>query len=302
MARGLSVAVLATLLVMVANSAAFTEPQRGMSQQSFESMIELAPVIVQGVVARVEAKLVAAKEVSGPGTGEAQIPITEVTMRIEKVIAGEYDSDEIVIVLQEGKAGGFTSVNAGWQLMKVNVGDRAVVALELNSRGTGLNVLDRPSRFFRVEGTDLVQYRGDARVAFDKPLEVMAKKAKERQMPEVVKASDLICTGTVIRLIDRNLPTRRFVVLIDETLKGKAEQPEITVDMSGVYLSSETQTPGFRVLFFLKKEGSGYRPVAGVNGYYEMHGEKLTRGHGTPVKMTATQFRGNIKKLMEVEQ
>jgi hypothetical protein len=132
----------------------------------------------------------------------------------------------------------------------------------------------------------------------------MERKAEEREMPEIVKASDLICTGTVTKLIGYDCPprSRRVIVAIDETLKGKAEESEISVDMSRVFLPSTVQMPGFRVMLFLKKGSSGYKPVAGVNGFYAMDGEILTRGHSTPLKMTVSELKSNINMWEEAER
>lgn len=299
MVRALCISVLAILLMTVADSAAIAQQKRPISQQAFERMIEIEPLVLQGEVEKVEVKLITPRELYGSTNNTVQIPVTEVTMKIEKIIAGEYEGDEIVIVLPEGKTEKIVGGPVGCAPLKVNVGDHAIVAFKLDSEGTGLNVLDNYGGFFRLEGTKLVPYAEGRYLDVDKPLEVMAKKAKERELPEVFKASDLICTATVTRLIDLHSPSRRFVVSIDETLKGRAEQSEITVDMSGIFLSSKIQAPGFRVMLFLKKDTSGYRPVAGVNGYYEMDGERITRGHSTSVKMTVSQLKSKIKTWKE---
>jgi hypothetical protein len=305
MSRALFIPTLMMLLIAVAGSATMAQQKRPISREDFEQMIQIEPLILQGMVTSVEVKLVTPKEVYGEADNNTtvQIAVTEVTMKIEKIIAGEYDSNEIMIILQEGKTKTSASYVAGYPPLRVNVGDDAIVAFRPDSRGTGLNVLDgSPWTFFRVEGTKLIPYREDLYLAVDSPLEVLAKKAKERELPEVVKASDLICTGTVTKLIDLRSPTRRFAVSIGETLKGKAQQSEITVDMSGVFLSSKIKEPGFQVMLFLKKESSGYRPVAGVNGYYEMHGERLTRGHSVPVRMSVNQLKSDIRMWMEAER
>ena len=71
--------------------------------------------------------------------------------------------------------------------------------------------------------------------------------------------------------------------------------------MSDIYLPSRLNKPGFRVFLFLKKSSSGYKPVAGINGYY-IDGEKLTRGHSTPVRMSVKQLTDNIKMWKETKQ
>lgn len=302
MARALSIWLLAALLLMLVNSAAMAKQKRPISQKSFEWMIEIEPLVFQGEVTKVEVILITPKQLYPEANSSVQIPVTEVTIKIEKIIAGDYDGDEIVIVLPEGETERATGGPAGRSRMKVNIGDHAIVAFKLDSQGTGLNIMDRDERFYRVEGTELIPYREELYLDVDKPLEVMATKAKEREMSEVFRTSNLICTGTVTKLIDLDSPSRKLVVSIDETLKGKAEQSEITVDMSNIFLPSTLQSPGFRVMLFLKKGGSGYMPVAGINGYYLIDGERVTRGHSTPVKMTASQFKSNIEMWKERER
>lgn len=302
MARVLSISMLAILLMTVADSAAIAQEKRSISQEFFEFMIQNSPLVFQGEITKVECKLMAQKDLGGL-SNTSQIAVTQVTMKIEKIIAGEYDSDEIQIIVGEGRTERLVSITAGLTPMKFNVGDHAIVAFKLNSQGTGYNILE-DHEIFRLEGTKLIPYREEYSLAVDNPLGVLARKAKKREMPEIFKASDLICTGTVTKLIGYDSPpsSRRLMVSIDETLKGEAEESEISVDMSKVFLPSAAQAPGFRVMLFLKKGSSGYRPVAGVNGFYAMDGEILTRGHSTPVKMTASQLKSNIKMWKEAER
>jgi len=265
-------------------------------------MILDAPLVLQGKVTKVEVRLMTPKELFGGGRDDIQAAATEVTMKVEKIIAGNYDGDKIRIFLMQGKTKHVNSYSAGRAPMKVNVGDHAVVAVEPNSRGTGLNVLDQDWRFFRVEGTKLVPYREEFYLAVDRPFEVMARDAKARERQEmhemqerleIFKASDLVCMATVIRVIDPDSSSRRLVASIDETLKGKAEQSEITVDMSGILFPGELQDPGRRVMLFLERDGSGYKPATGINGYYVMDGERIK---GAPFQMSVSQLKSAIMK------
>jgi hypothetical protein len=300
MARALCISLLAMLLLTFVGSGAVAQQRRPISQEVFEWMIQNEPLVFQGEIARVEVKLMTPKELGGMNS-TVQMPVTEVTMKVEKIIAGEYDSDEIQIIVGEGKKGNLTARTAGFAIMEFNIGDHAIVAFRLNSQGTGCNILDDDEKIFRVKDTKLIPYREEYSLEVDKPLEVMARKAKEREMPEIFKASDLICTGTVKKLIDMDPPSnsRRLIVSIDESLKGAAEKSDISVNMSNIFLPSTVRAPGFRVMLFLKRDSAGYRPVAGVNGYYAMDGESLMRGHITPVKLTASQLKSKIKMWKE---
>jgi len=175
------------MLLMYADAAVMAKQKRPISQESFEWMIEIEPLIFQALVIKVEVILVTPKQLYGLINDTVQLPVTEVTMKIEKIIAGEYEGDEIVIVLPEGRTERATWQRAGRSRMTVNVGDQAIVAFELDSWGTGINILDPEGRFFRVEGAELVPYREEFYLDVDKPLEVMEKKAKEREKSRVIK-------------------------------------------------------------------------------------------------------------------
>jgi hypothetical protein len=300
--------MLAMLHLALVDSAAVAQQKHPITQEDLEWMMRIEPLIIQGMITKVEVILITPKELYGVRNSTGHMPVTEVTMKIEKVIAGEYDGDEIVIVLPEGETEEVSGGPAGLSRMKVNVGERAIVAFKLDSQGTGLNVLDAPSdsRFFRMEGTKLIPYREDLYLAVDNPLEVMAKKADERRikekMKEMSKASDLICTGTVTKPAKMDSLSGKWIVSIDETLKGTAEKSEITVDMPDLILTSKLDAPGFRVMLFLKKDDSGYRAVSGFNGCCIMDGERLTSGQGAPVSMSASELKYYIDFWINFER
>ena len=298
--------MLAMLLLTLVDSAAIAQQKHPITQEDLEWMMRIAPLVFQGLVTKVEVILITPKQLYAGARSTVQMPVTEVTMRIEKIIAGEYDGDEIVIVLPEGETEKGYGGPAGVARMKVNVGDHAIVAFKPDSEGTGLNLMDRDGRFFRVEGTQLIPYREELYLAVDKPLEIMARKGEERRMKEKMretsKASDLICTGTVTKMVDLNSLPGKWIVSIDETLKGTAEKSEITVDMPDLVLPSELEASGFRAVLFLKKDGSGYRPVSGFDGCCIMDGEDLTNGHGTAVSMSASELKYYIDFWINFER
>ena len=89
---------------------------------------------------------------------------------------------------------------------------------------------------------------------------------------------------------------------MDEILKGTSEQSEVAVDMSDVYLPSNLREPGYRVMLFLRTNKSAYRPVAGVNGYYVIQGDRLFRGHGLPSRTSVSQLKNNIRAWKETSR
>jgi len=293
--------LLAMSMLISVDSDVIGQQKRPISQETFERMIQNVPLILKGEITKVEIKLMTPYELYGRGNSTVHIPVTVVKMNVGQVIAGEYDSSQVTFIVPEGKGGGLVGKNVHYEIIKFNIGDHAIIAFNPNSRGTGYNIISRATRIFRVEGTKLIPYRKEFYLTVDNPLEVLARKAKERKITEVFKNSDLVCTGTVTKLINLNSPTRRYKVLIDTILKGTEEKSEITVDMSDIYLPSRLNKPGFRVFLFLKKSSSGYKPVAGINGYYVIDGEKLTRGHSTPVRMSVKQLTDNIKVWMETK-
>ncbi len=77
------------------------------------------------------------------------------------------------------------------------------------------------------------------------------------------------------------------------------EKSEITVDVSDVWLPFASKKPDYRVMLFLKKDESGYKPVARVNGYCVIDGEKIYRGHRASLRMSVSQLRSDIEKCKE---
>ena len=288
-------------LVLFIGTSTHAQTKSPITEEDLGSFIQNLPLVFRGIVTAVEVKPVDASVLLGPGKGGQRIA-TEVTIRIEKVLAGEYGSKEIQILLQEGKLGNLSYQSADFAPMKVSVGDPILAGIVPNTMGSGYNVVTNRRTLFKIVGQDLVPYQQEYYLAADKPFEIIAKKAKERETAELYKAADLVCIGIVAKLIDPTKPSRRMVVSIGEFLKGTAEGRKITVDVSDVYQPFMSQKPGYSVLLFLRKNGAEYRPVAGVNGYYVIHGDSLSRGHNTPMRTGVSELKVRIKSLEEVEK
>lgn len=306
-----SCVIAALCLTIFAKMPLAAQEQRALTQTDLEWIVRNMDWVFQGLVTSVEVRLAAPVEVWGHGSSECVMVITEITMRNLKVIAGEYDGDEIAITLPEGEKDGLVSGIAGISLMRVNVGDSAILGIMSNRRGTPVNVssdttfhrietpckmLNDRTAFFKIDGTDLVPYQREYRLAVEKPLEVIAAQAKMREMPELFRAADLVCIATVTRLLAAGRATKEVEVSIGETLKGTPERQSIAVDVSGVNRSFEHQRPGYQALLFLKRIGATYKPVDGVNGYYLLEGDTLYRGFTLPLRAGMDEW----KNVMEV--
>lgn len=295
--------ILGLILVIMVNPSIAAQEKTPITEKGLEWRVQNRPWLIQGRVVKVETKLMDGEELTGLKNARGrQLPGTEITLEIEKVITGDYDGSEICILLAEGTVGGITGYAAGYAPMKIAAGDDAIVAIVPDAMRVGCYVLWDISDFFKIDGTHLVPYRTEYCVTADNPLEVIARKAKERQMPELFKAADVVFLGTVKKLIDPGSPSRKIVVSVDNPLKGTMKKSEVTVDVSELYQPFARQKPGYKVLLFLKKDDSGFRPVAGINGYYVVRDDKLSRGVDVPLRVTLTQLKGNIKTWKEVEQ
>jgi len=297
-----SVLLLAAVLV---HTSLLAQDRRPITRAILEGMTQDLPWIVQGQVINVEAKLYNRSDLNAQMVKRdtMKLPATEVTVKVERMIAGEYDGNELQFILRcQGQAGGLRVKCPDFSPVKVKVGDRVIVGIMPNMSGLRYNILGDPSRFFKLEGVNLIPYQEEYYLAMDNPLDVIAKKAKEREMPALFQAADLICTGSVTELIDPEKPSKKLVVTADELLKGSVEGAEVSVHVSDVAESFEHKKPGYRALLFLKKSGCSYKPVAGINGYYVIEGDKLLRGHTLPMRTTLRQVRDSIESWKNVTQ
>lgn len=291
------------LLVSLAQSPCLAqEAKQDITQSYLEWIVRNLDLVIQGQIKNIEEKYIARRELYGRGSDEPNMIITEIMIQIEKVIAGTYLDDEIAIILTEGEINGVRSVMADYSPMQAKVGDQVLVCIELNARGTGHHIIKHRRAFFRLDGDNLVPYQREYRLAVDKPMEVIANKAKERELPQIFKAADLICIGTVTRLIDPASARKEINVSVDEILKGTEEESSISVDVAEVNRSFKHQRPGFHVLLFLKRDNYGYKTVEGVNGYYVVKGDLLYRGITQPMNFGVSELKGNIKVWKEIEQ
>lgn len=290
------------LLAGLIISPGLSQERREISQTDLEWIVQNLDLIVQGQIADMEEKLVSPVSLYGHGSDEAGMVITEITIQISEVLAGNYSSDKIKITLEEGELNELKTVSADFYPMDVKIGDIVIAGIVPNTRGTDYNILRHRRAFFKLEGKKLTPYQSEYHLVAEKPLETIREKARARQLPIVSKTADLICTGTVTRLIDPSSPVKEILVRIDETLKGTSEEPTITVNVEDVNRSFNNKKPGFHVMLFLKKSGAGYKTVEGVNGYYVIKGDKLCRGFDRPFKYNAAELKQNVKVWKEVER
>ncbi len=290
------------LLVTLASSAGAAQERQEITQKALEWNIQNLDWIIQGEVTSIQAKFMTSKELFGNGSDKNKMVVTEITMRVEKAIAGDYEAADVVFIIPEGKLDGWESGIAGEPPMQVSVGDHAIVGLVPRTRGTSYNLLDNRDAFYKMEDRELTPYQANRFFSFDDPLLVIERKAKEREMPEIFKSADLVCFGTVtdVRSEDLRLPT--LVVKIGETVKGSVSESEITVNVTNTSRSFENTRPGYQVLLFLNGAGQEYLPVGGINGYYVIDAEKITRGNTLPLRLSASQLRSRLSVWKEEQR
>lgn len=276
-----------------------TQEKQEITHESLEWTVRNLDWIIQGQVISIEPISMTFKELFGDGNNKNIMVVTEIKMRVEKAIAGEYEETDLIFIIPEGKLDGCESGIAGESPMHVRVGDRAIVGLVLNTRATSYNILDNRDSFYKIEGGELVPYQANRYFSFSNPLHVIERTAREREMPEIFKSADLVCFGTVTDVLREDIRSPKLVVKIGETIKGSVINSEITIDVTNTSRSFEDRRPGYQVLLFLKKVGHEYSPVAGINGYYVVDGENITRGHNLPLRMKVSQLKSKFSAWKE---
>lgn len=303
MAKSMCTLLLMLLLMALVASPGPAQEKREITQRSLEWNVQNLDWIIQGEVTDLQPKFMTSKELFGDCDKGKSI-VTEVTMQVEKVIAGEYEADDLIFIIREGKLDGLVSGIGGEPLMQVSIGDRAIVGLWANMRGTSHNIhkiLDNRDAFFKIEGGKLIPYPPNRYFSFSNPLEVIKDKAKKREMKSVFDSADLVCLGTVTDVTGWDMRSPKLVVKITETMKGSSSESEITVDVTNTSRSFENKGPGYHVLLFLKRTGQEYMPVEGLNGYYVVDGEKITRGT-LPLRTNVSQIKSKISVWREEQR
>jgi hypothetical protein len=305
MAKSVCKLLLMMLLTALVAFPSLTQEKREITQKSLEWNVQNLDWIIQGQITDAQPKYMTTKELFGVGSDKNEMVVTEITMRVEKVIAGEYEANDLVFIIEEGKLDGLISGIADEPLMQVNVGDSAIVGLWANLRGTSHNIhkiLDNRDAFFKIKGGKLIPYPPNRYLSLSNPLKVIKDKARKREMKSVFDYADLVCLGTVTYVTGWDMRSPKLVIKIAETLKGSSDKSEITVDVTNTSRSFENKRPGYQVLLFLKRTGQEYIPVEGVNGYYVVEGEKITRGHTLPPHTNMSQIKSKISVWKEEQK
>ena len=304
MAKSMCTLFLILLLMALVASPGLAQEKREITQKSLEWNVQNLDWIIQGQITSLQPKFMTSKELFGDGSDKNKSVVTEVTMHVENVIAGEYEADDLVFIIEEGKLDGVKSGIADEPFMQVRVGDRAIVGLWANMRGISHNIhkiLDNRDAFFKIEGGKLIPYPPNRYFSFSNPLEVIKDKARKREMKSVFDSADLVCLGTVTDVTGWDMRSPKLVVKITETMKGSSSESEITVDVTNTSRSFENKGPGYHVLLFLKRTGQEYIPVEGLNGYYVVDGEKITRGT-LPLRTNVSQLKSKLSVWREEQQ
>ena len=290
------------LLILISPLAQSNDRIR-ISRIDIESYVLNEDIVIQGQIIAVEAKLMDKSKVLGGSIKDrGEWIVTELIIQIDRVITGEYEGATINAILIGGEYQGRTALTAGYSRKNPKVGENVIIFLSYNMFGYGNYILAIDEAFFKIVGDDLVPYVEQAYLDVDNPLEIIEKRAKARTFEEMYKTADLICVGNVkdVRDVYSFMRTGKlmgkFIVEIEETLKGEADNPEITIDASNFTPGFISKQIGNRVLLFLKKWGSNFKTIEGRNGYYTLKEGKLFKGNIAPILTTLEGLKESVEK------
>jgi len=296
MSNAFRMLVVVIIGVMLFNVPLQAEGARPIGERYLKKIVEFADLIIEGVIIDKESKLVDLSEISNINTSShpSDWVVTELTIEIERLIAGEYDDKIIKMILKEGEYQGLKSHTGGYELLNPEISDRIIVGLVHNAYQSNNYTLFYRVAFFKVDNDcDLVPYMKEAYIDVDNPLEIIEREAKERSFEEMYRNADLVCIGEVTY---SNEAYRKQKVNVQEILKGELEKPEITIDGANLFKSYYKKEPGYRVLLFLAKKDDEYITLAGINGYYAIENDALIRSHHTSLKASLTGMKEKMNK------
>jgi len=274
--------------------------KRPISKYWLEMFILNSDLIIKGEIIAIEARLMDANLVYQSRINHDMV-VTELTIQIEKVIAGEYEGDTIKAILKEGELNGRKSMRADHALLNPKEGESIIIALGYNIYGNNLYILHHRNAFFKIEGDSLLPYEKESFLDVSNPLEVIEAKAEERQFNNMYRAADLICLGFVKEIYFPTQLSAQFKVGIKEIFKGPTDLFELTVDGSNIRWVFKEGETDYQVLLFLQKDKDVYKTVAGINGYYTVENNKLIRIRHAPLRTNLTDLKSqfNIWKALK---
>lgn len=273
------------------------------TKERFESFLLNYDVIIKGRIVEIIPTTLDKRRAFGYVTDKdvGSSVVTKLIIEVEEVIAGEYSKSLVELILREGMLDGKSTFLAGSKPLEFTANDRLVVCFVPDTFGMGDNVLTNRESIFRIDGDNIVPYQIESVLTFDNPWQVIEQIAKKRRFESLFSRADVVCMGTVTKLIDPSKPSRRIIVAPKEFYKGSYAEDRITVDVSNILQPFAQLESGFKVLLFLQRDGLFYKPVAGVNGYYTMDGENLVRGHNRPLQKTFGDLKNEISIWKESE-
>ena len=304
--------------VCVALIATFCCPAFGQAPQKIDEMqlsymIQNSSLVIEGTIADLHVKNITRGEEyrilkNYPLYGDfdrsfqdtTQTIVTEVTITISQIIAGDSKRSSIQIVLPEGRIGNRWSGLADHEFLDLNVGDSAIVALTHDADQVFVTSY---RSLFRREGDTLVPYAKEFVLDVDDPVTVIEKAAKKRSLEYLSRHADLVCLGTVLSWIDpKDHHDVRVVYSLDERLRGYAKSDTLIVDLSPILGALDHVRPGMRSLLFLAGDGPQYSVLGGANGYLLIRDGMLYRRHKLPTGHTVQKLKAKIEALRAVEQ
>ena len=273
LASFLNATVFLILLCPARSMGQIRNPAKALTDKYFEDMGLYLDLVIQGTISNVEVKRIPFDGICGIKMTDGRTIATEMTIRIDKVISGEYDKSDIVAYLCEGRIGNSAVVIDNMSTPEPRVGDEVLIGLSYNIEGNNKYIVHWHEAFFEIADGQLIPYKSEYYVQSDKPMEVLEQSARKRDFSYLYKQAEIVCVG---RLVDNDGTNQKATIAVDDYLKGKTSDSTLTIDYSNGY-DMRLRDTGIHLLLFLGRKGTNYQLSGGMNGIYSIQDGKLTR-------------------------
>lgn len=192
--KQIAICLIIFTLVFIADAVAYNTR---INSQMLRGFVLRSDVTLFGEVISVESKF--ARDVEGFKSNLPGKVITEITLAVHEVIAGECASKAITFCVNIGDLGYYKSEVEGIASLDVAEGDTILATLRMDAAYNVLMLEPTLVGIFKYEGDELVSYWKNRKVDVPRPLEEVRRIAKERSIGSIVRSADLICTAMLLK-------------------------------------------------------------------------------------------------------
>jgi len=227
--------------------------------------------------------------------------MTNLTLRIDKLWAGYYQNETIVVSVPGGIIAGKGGRKVIGHARKFEISDRLLLFVRYDNV-FGRHFTYNEGEFFLHDG-NVLYAEERIEVPADDFWEKLESNSKNRRIGELTRQSDLTVRGTIEELHDGS-----FTFKIDEVIKGDEKNNLISVsirrfeDQEGeipwIFFGPRAYSVDTKYVLFLKQKDSVYYPFAGLNGVFEIHGEDITI-NGRIIKNGWLSIRDEIEGIKQ---